>query len=1103
MATRKTSVTAQKDSCGFTSVLASALFEWVLIFLLFLEAFFSYLVTRFARFCELQTPCLLCSRLDHILGGEKRGFYWDLICQSHKLEISSLVYCCSHGKLTDGHGMCEDCFSSFPTNKITNYEKDRLSVAKLGSFLEYCVDDKHNIRLKLPATVDGEELVSNLSLKDLTSRSSDPRHCSCCDETLSNRDAPRSSQTKSTGVGTAELDVAGSCSMGCSHLHHRDGLKKRREKAYVSATTSYLGNPGFDPLSHVGYTELKITSDTESEVMISDDDDGISLVREASTINLEFVAQCVEPESSTILPETLPETISSDLGVEKLVHQTPMLEPSLSVPLEQFHPNLYLSDRAVNLEFVAQCVEPESSTILPETLPETISSDLGVEKLVHQTPMLEPSLSVPLEQFHAGEPHGVSSVTSAAVVVGHGLEELNWHQAEERGNHPTTASELVDFSSAVSELGNHPTTASELVDFSSAISEFISPCGFPQSANAEKALVVISEEKLNATVIGDTAQVSVMGSGEVVKYERSTSTKSDFKMDTASNEPGPSIPSCMDLNDAYKLAIGNKGSHPLFMGKDSPRGHEDLKLLLSQISAARGFELSWNDMIPSPRLLGHGEDVKTSEASSSIETQSLQKRPSMERNESGFDSLDGSLVSEAEGESAIDQLKRRIELDRKSMRALYKELEEERSAAAIAANQAMAMINRLQEEKAAMQMEALQYQRMMEEQAEYDQEALQKSNDLLSEKEKEIQDLEAELENYRKGLLDELMGEKIRGPRNSLNGEAGADSHSSCSDVNCHENNTDLHSNPGKTDMVHGHYNGNKVAVLKDSFFDFEDEKLYILKCLKRLQKKLHAISDNGVHVDVSGVDGSREGFPDKKCEDITQHGFNEEHLFVGDAVENGGFDDMKGYAVRNGATFEFTLLSMSLNELRRDRSPIPTMFLEDEKLYILKCLKRLQKKLHAISDNGVHVDVSGVDGSREGFPDKKCEDITQHGFNEEHLFVGDAVENGGCCREEGLQGNDTESLGPDEVTQGNNQIDHNGLQSNMSYAKTDLVAIVNEVSHLNERLRILEADRNFLVHSINSLRNGNEGVQFIQEIAGYLQELRRIGMMSREQAVA
>ena len=75
---------------------------------------------------------------------------------------------------------------------------------------------------------------------------------------------------------------------------------------------------------------------------------------------------------------------------------------------------------------------------------------------------------------------------------------------------------------------------------------------------------------------------------------------------------------------------------------------------------------------------------------------------------------------------------------------LYAELEEEQSAAAIAANQMMAMINRLQEEKAAIQMEALQYQRMMEEQSEYDQEALQLLNELVTKREK--QELERELE---------------------------------------------------------------------------------------------------------------------------------------------------------------------------------------------------------------------------------------------------------------------------------------------------------------------------------------------------------------------
>lgn len=59
-------------------------------------------------------------------------------------------------------------------------------------------------------------------------------------------------------------------------------------------------------------------------------------------------------------------------------------------------------------------------------------------------------------------------------------------------------------------------------------------------------------------------------------------------------------------------------------------------------------------------------------------------------------SIEGSMVSEIEGESTVDRLKRQIDLDRKSISLLYKELEEERSASAIAANQAMAMITRLQ-----------------------------------------------------------------------------------------------------------------------------------------------------------------------------------------------------------------------------------------------------------------------------------------------------------------------------------------------------------------------------------------------------------------------
>ncbi|KAK7309669.1 hypothetical protein RJT34_06586 [Clitoria ternatea] len=76
---------------------------------------------------------------------------------------------------------------------------------------------------------------------------------------------------------------------------------------------------------------------------------------------------------------------------------------------------------------------------------------------------------------------------------------------------------------------------------------------------------------------------------------------------------------------------------------------------------------------------------------------------------------------------AFSDEKKQVRLDRKSLM----ELDEERSASAVAANNAMAMINRLQADKAAVRMESLQYQRMMEEQAEYDEEVLQATNEML------------------------------------------------------------------------------------------------------------------------------------------------------------------------------------------------------------------------------------------------------------------------------------------------------------------------------------------------------------------------------------
>ncbi|KAL0390937.1 UNVERIFIED_CONTAM: Myosin-binding protein 1 [Sesamum calycinum] len=217
------------------------------------------------------------------------------------------------------------------------------------------------------------------------------------------------------------------------------------------------------------------------------------------------------------------------------------------------------------------------------------------------------------------------------------------------------------------------------------------------------------------------------------------------------------------------------------------------------------------------------ESTKDKETSS----QALPFSASLKRNDSSYESLDGIIVSDTEGESIVDRLRRQVEHDRNCLKSLYKELEEERNAAAIAANEAMAMITRLQEEKAALHMEALQYLRMMDEQAEYDMEALQRANDLLAEREKELQDLEIELDFYRYNISDESGIEHIRTRTPFLENHVAA-----------HSENGPATSSDSKSAKI-SKANG-KSSPMSSLVSNFEDEKLYISQCLNQLEKNLH-----------------------------------------------------------------------------------------------------------------------------------------------------------------------------------------------------------------------------------------------------------------------
>ena len=187
--------------------------------MLFANSIFTYVITKFADYSQLQSPCLICSRLDHILGNTKdlKTSHWDMFCSKHKSEISSLVYCHAHGKLVDVRGMCEACLVSFDTTNKSNAESYKLLVGKL--------DDQ-------PST--------------------SPRHCTCCNQLW----IP---QIDSTGEVLAKPETLAKIGLV---IDERTGKETCTPKKSVR----------FNDLPHVGYTELKVHSDTEQEDVFSEDE---------------------------------------------------------------------------------------------------------------------------------------------------------------------------------------------------------------------------------------------------------------------------------------------------------------------------------------------------------------------------------------------------------------------------------------------------------------------------------------------------------------------------------------------------------------------------------------------------------------------------------------------------------------------------------------------------------------------------------------------------------------------------------------------------------------------------------------------------------------
>ncbi|KAJ4841745.1 hypothetical protein Tsubulata_003031 [Turnera subulata] len=130
------------------------------------------------------------------------------------------------------------------------------------------------------------------------------------------------------------------------------------------------------------------------------------------------------------------------------------------------------------------------------------------------------------------------------------------------------------------------------------------------------------------------------------------------------------------------------------------------------------------------------------------------------------------LCYDGDEKNAIRILENALEQEQAARTALYLELEKERSAAASAADEAMAMILRLQEEKSLIEMEARQYQRMKEEKSAYDLEEMSILKEILLRREKEKHFLEVEVEAYRKMIFqNELLDSSNVQEIGTMNGE--------------------------------------------------------------------------------------------------------------------------------------------------------------------------------------------------------------------------------------------------------------------------------------------------------------------------------------------
>ncbi|GLJ49149.1 hypothetical protein SUGI_1036840 [Cryptomeria japonica] len=995
----------KRNSWRLTTILVYAVLEWMLILLLLISALFQYITTKFASFFGLQPPCLWCSRLDHILEPKEPDFYRKLICDRHAKEISLLGYCRNHRKLADAHGMCEDCAFSMPTHCSAENNESKPSWIT-------CMSLVADMGFDLPKKTVAKGLLTNGHVDEFKPRGAEPDEkpmngwvseelCTCCNAPLVHKLYSHNIIKTILFDGKDDtilkpqwntLDYAGNCLERA--LEGENGLKKQSVcvcgGTQVKISEVFVSSPNESNV--VSSSSVTILSDDETESREEKvDSNSIDLEENAKDVSETHCSEApdevqIEPRSLEVFQDDVDSavTIQPDIFVDKRIAYPEITTQECGMVPDVTITEMVIEDTANDqvikrLAFVEEPLEStsEEATEDVEGLIQA-SADVGnqneesIEDVANQ---IEASIEDAEDQNEVAAADSTCNSLQleeiASEVVTKGLDDgddsdphttcsyagsvdllpKSFEASPDAEDIPAEV-ELVEERDcvAVTEQGDNATEITN-EDYTELPLEDTIAVSEPFPVNIDDHTASLNSEGVadETQDLEDSEMDGIKGSEadprspEIVTEpteignEETTSTdvvtEESTSTDVAAEEETSTyvatqeaIPNLVATEEATpNLLVTEEATMEISDALDVDSRREEIDAVSEYIDVTTREDQRCNgpalgdldgnsiqNLDQNSTEAGHQEhneadkmdEDRASETPRSIEgIQFLHKRMQIDRKESSPDSLDGSIISEIDGEFEADRLKRALEAERKALNTLYSELEEERNAAAIAANQTMAMITRLQEEKAAVQMEALQYQRMMEEQSEYDQEALQLLNEILVKREKEKQELEKELDLCRRRLLqyeakERRMEKKMRTyenerPSSAEKGEETPENQScrnrTSSSSSLSDNSDDVSSDPNDvndqleageinqntpSDLImsvgRGYVDTEQRTSLDESLVDFEEERISILEQLKVLEEKLHTFANDDqagmAHPEANGIeDNMKESDEDKE----------------------------------------------------------------------------------------------------------------------------------------------------------------------------------------------------------------------------------------------